>query len=254
MNEENRPQLPKKLPPQDRKKLSITFPEYDQNRDSRSSNSINSNLNDPEIQEYSGPYYKEPIDQPPLKNSESEDIKPNVFFNQSIYLPLESEVEISFSDSSDIKSPPNIYLSLDKLKLEESILDDKKNESNDKSDVSSLNDSLYILEIKDDVTIPPIPPKRTKKPLSLSKLSLASSNEESKSARISSTIDEYFNYLSPNDLKADDVESFKKEIFKHESNKTCADCKRSSVFPNWISCVYLITLCDSCAGKLSLII
>lgn len=249
MNETNRPTIPKKLPPQDRKKLSITFPDYDPNRISSQSNSIFLNRSNLETQEYIGVYYKEPIDQPKLRDEYAVNEKTNIsFFNDSIYLPLDKE--ISVSDFSEEKSRSNSYLSLDRLELEESI-DAKKNDSFDnKSEVKSLNGSLLIWEINDDPVKPPIPPKRAKKLLSLSKLSLASPSDQNNSKKESIIIDEYFNYLSPNDLKASNLDSFRNEIFKNESNKICADCKRSNLYPNWISCVYLMTLCDYCAGKL----
>ncbi|RNA33472.1 hypothetical protein BpHYR1_023526 [Brachionus plicatilis] len=247
MNEINRPELPKKLPPQDRKKLSITFPDYDPNRHSNSSNLSFLNLSDREAQQFSGDYYKEPIDQPQLRNLDDEDTKIVSFFNDSIYLRLEKEVSIS--DTSEQQSQSNSYLSLDKFESEDSVLEEKKTDCSDNkssSDINSLNESLFILEINDDPTKPPIPPKRTKKPLSLSKLSLASPHEN-KLDKVSTIIDEYFNYLCPNDPKTNNLESFRKEIFKNESNKICADCKRGNVQPNWISCVFFMTLCDFCA-------
>lgn len=248
MSDTNRPTIPLKLQPQDRKKLSITFPDYDSNRISSQSNSIFLDQSNLKTEEQTGVYYKEPIDQPKLQDLNVDDQTNNSFFNDSIYLPLDKE--ISISDSSEEKSQSNSYLSLDKFELEESV-NLKKNESSDnQSEIKSLNESLLIWEINDDPAKPPIPPKRAKKLLSLSKLSLACSSDQISSKKESIIIDEYFNYLSPNDLKANNIESFRGEVFKNESNKICADCKRSNANPNWISCVYLMTLCDFCAGKL----
>ena len=40
---------------------------------------------------------------------------------------------------------------------------------------------------------------------------------------------------------------FKKELFKSVENRVCADCKTASSTSGWISCLYFITLCNSCA-------
>ncbi|CAF0779442.1 unnamed protein product [Brachionus calyciflorus] len=232
-----RPKLPVKLPLEQRKKLSITFTDYD-------SSSIDSGSRN--FQVYYDGYYIQPIDQPVKLKHINNEPKTNSFFNDSIYCEYENqETDNSISEINEDKSDRCSYFSLDKFTSE-----DKSIISTDKSSClsdTSFNLSESISSLVIDETKPPIPPKRTKKLLSLSHLNLSCQKEIVR--RESSFIDECFNYLSPENesKKYFNLEEFRSEIFKNSANKVCADCKRSDIIPNWISCVYFITLCDFCA-------
>jgi hypothetical protein len=43
-------------------------------------------------------------------------------------------------------------------------------------------------------------------------------------------------------------ESFRQVIYQRGQNHLCADCQCQDEMPRWISCLYFITLCDLCAG------
>jgi hypothetical protein len=43
-------------------------------------------------------------------------------------------------------------------------------------------------------------------------------------------------------------ESFRQVIYQRGQNHICADCQSQDELPRWISCLYFITLCDLCAG------
>lgn len=46
-------------------------------------------------------------------------------------------------------------------------------------------------------------------------------------------------------------DEFRSAIFSSRENRMCADCKYSHELPTWVSCVYFMLYCESCAGTSS---
>lgn len=250
------PALPVKLPRESRKRLSIIVSYESSNKPSIDQPTTSLNA-----------YYTNPISYVTQSNEETKSNETECsasstrsFFDNNIYLDPVELVSPSREEGLDETIEIGHYLSLNEF------CEGYKQVVEPDSQYLSVSEMIQgEIEPTPKQIAPPIPPKREKS-LSMTLLinELHQLRPKFTSSRISNGFnsisvdqdpnkDEYFVYNLPDQVKKEeelDLDWFKSRILSQGDNSICADCKSQLNTPKWISCVYLITLCDICASKM----